>query len=529
MTEARLARSGLLKYSGHNGFQGNRGVSSSIRDFSLTRRERIDGLATFALVAFALALAIIAVIERVGASDAFVEALGPLAAFVALGVIGLANRAGRLADFLSARRVAPALYGGLGFAVTAAGLALALDDGESLGQSLVAVPFALGVAFAGLLLAPAIRAGNVSAASDVLATRYPGWPTRGFFALAAFAVGLLTATAGFSLANRALAAAFDGNVRLATAFDVVALAFTLLPGGARSAIWSDAASGGGALLIAFAGAALAVVDLPAPFVPVATELARFSADAAALLRAPAGAISLAAALTFFLPLTSPAMTAASVGEARRMGFVGTVLGALGLAAAAMALPLAAAAPDGAVHTATSLAAAATWLPTLALARAGALVASRAAGLDLTRAYSRLTVLSSRRVAFSRLTMLATIALAPAALSRAALTPDRALTLALAISLAFLAPSLLLGLTLRTRGSSLTAAAAIVAASMTAAMRIEFHGASISGPDALDAALSAGAVGLVCGAVVALVFPDRGGAGRLPAADPFAETPFDTEA
>ncbi|MGO9742985.1 MAG: hypothetical protein ACLPN5_16030 [Roseiarcus sp.] len=500
-------------------------MSSSIRDFSLTRRERIDGLATFALVAFALAVAIIAVLERVGASDAFVEALGPLAAFVALGVIGLANRAGRLADFLSARRIAPALYGGLGFAATAAGLALALDNG----QSLVTVPFALGVAFAGLLLAPAIRAGNVSAASDVLATRYPGWPTRGFFALAAFAVGVLTATAGFSLANRALAAAFDGNQRLATAFDVVALAFTLLPGGARSAIWSDAACGGGALVIAFSGAALAVVDLPAPFVPVATELARFSADAGALIRAPAGAISLAAALTFFLPLTSPAMTAASVGEAWRMGFVGTVLGALGLAAAAMALPLTAAAPGGAVHTATSLAAAATWLPTLALSRAGVLVASRAAGLDLTRAYSRLTVLSSRRVAFSRLTMLATIAIAPAALSRAALTPDRALTLALAISLALLAPSLLLGLTLRTRGSSLTAAAALAAAMLTAAMRIQFQGSSLSGPGALEAALSAGAMGLACGAVVALAFPERRGAGRLPAADPFAETPFDTEA
>ena len=71
--------------------------------------------------------------------------------------------------------------------------------------------------------------GNVSAAVDVLATRFPSPPTRAVFALAFVAVGLLTAMAGFSLATQSAAAALGGNARAGMYLVVAALVFTLPP------------------------------------------------------------------------------------------------------------------------------------------------------------------------------------------------------------------------------------------------------------------------------------------------------------
>ena len=75
--------------------------------------DRFDGLAVFAGAAFALGLGLIAALERVGAPDGFVEALGPLLAFVGLCVVGIATRAPSLPDFLAARRSTPRSMAGL--------------------------------------------------------------------------------------------------------------------------------------------------------------------------------------------------------------------------------------------------------------------------------------------------------------------------------------------------------------------------------------------------------------------------------
>ena len=45
---------------------------------SSTNRERIDGLALFSATAFGLGLGVIGALERVGAPDGLVAALGPL-------------------------------------------------------------------------------------------------------------------------------------------------------------------------------------------------------------------------------------------------------------------------------------------------------------------------------------------------------------------------------------------------------------------------------------------------------------------
>ena len=247
-------------------------MAGGMQGLGLTRRERIDGNALFSAVAFALCVGLIAALERVGAPDGFVEALGPFIAFVALSVVGLANRAQNLTDFLAVRRAAPALYGGFAFVAIVAGLAFAREaEGAETMDAVFWAPMAIGAALASLALAPAVRRANVSAAVDVLATRFPSPPTRAIFTLVFVAVGLLTAMAGFSLATQAVAAALGSNARLAVYLVVVALVFTLPPGGARSAFWTDAASGGLAMLIVLIGAALAALNLNAPYEPVAGD------------------------------------------------------------------------------------------------------------------------------------------------------------------------------------------------------------------------------------------------------------------
>jgi len=105
-----------------------------MQGLGLTRRERVDGNAVFLAVAFALCVGLVAALERVGAPDGFVEALGPFIALVALSVVGLANRAQNLTDFLAVRRAGPTLYGGFAFVAIVAGLALAraAEGGETM-------------------------------------------------------------------------------------------------------------------------------------------------------------------------------------------------------------------------------------------------------------------------------------------------------------------------------------------------------------------------------------------------------------
>ena len=125
-------------------------------------------------------------------------------------------------------------------------------------------------------------------------------------------------------------------------------------------------------------------------------------------------------------------------------------------------------------------------------------------------------------------MIAAIALCPLASRFSGLTPGAAITVAFAVTLAFIAPSLTLGLALRRRGSSLVAAAALIAATATLLARAKLDANAPLGEAMLKEALVAGLVGLVVGALVALVFPARRSACSLPPSDPFAETPFDPQ-
>ena len=153
------------------------------------------------------------------------------------------------------------------------------------------------------------------------------------------------------------------------------------------------------------------------------------------------------------------------------------------------------------------------------------MAARAAGLNLAVAYARLTVLSSRRIALSRLMMIATVALSLALLERANAIA-RPLDLALALQLAFVAPSLFLALMLPRRAGSWSALAALGASAGLAGYI--FHVAMPAGPEILMIdALAAGASGLLAGAAVAIALPRRHGFVARAGSDPFADLPIDT--
>jgi len=122
--------------------------------------------------------------------------------------------------------------------------------------------------------------------------------------------------------------------------------------------------------------------------------------------------------------------------------------------------------------------------------------------------------------------LAAIALCPIVLTRLALSPERALTLSLAISLTFLAPSLVLALVLPARARSASALVALFASLAALAAELRLDPSGFAGASLLANSLFAGSAGLAAGALAALAFPTREGRRYLPPADPFVDLPFD---
>ncbi|MGD1036260.1 MAG: hypothetical protein ABR878_03520 [Roseiarcus sp.] len=491
-------------------------------------RDRIDGLAIFAAAAFLTGMGLVAALARVGAPDRLVEALGPLIAFFGLMIIGVVTRTARLGDFLAAQRAVPPAYGGLAFAATAAGFVVALDGGAT-GRSPLPWPaLALGLAGAALIVGPLVRRAGASALSDILATRFPAAPTRWAFAIALWTAGVLTATAGFGAAVDIVVAHVGQSRRAAEIVVALSLAMSIVPGGLKGLLWSDAASAGGALAIAAIGAALAWSGAGAPAAPLAETagswlaLPRVHVDSASLLLDAAWALGIGAFFAF-----APAAIGAPSTQARRAGLFGLAFGLAGFALGATGFaafwPGAAAAARS--PTAGALVGAATWLPALALARAGVHGAARAAGIDLATAYARLTVLASRRLARIRLMTLVVIALSAVVSDLRLVDPPRALALALALNVALIVPSLVLAAV--SSGRSSAALAAMLAGLAVLAWRGFEAGPSADLSEILVGALIAGATALLIGAVVGVFAPEAAGAQKNRArADPFVDLPFE---
>jgi Na+/proline symporter len=463
--------------------------------------------AAFAASAVAFVFVAIFALERVGAPDPLVAALGPLAALLGVAFLGVLTRAKTLLDFLVARRAVPPFYAGLALAAPIGGVALAFAGGEDDPSRLPWRGAVAGAAFAALVVAPRWRAAQASALADVLATRFPAVFVSAAFALILSACGWALAAAGLGYAALTVRGPLGLGPDAALAVSASALVLSLAPGGLRSLVWTDAASAAAGLaaiglLVALSGGGfdrLASVESAArqwPSAPLVQELA-----AAAAAASP-------------FAFASPAFAAPTPGAARRAGLAALAVLVCGGAGAAMVGDLDLKSPSG-----SALAALVGCLPALALARGGLFAASRAVGLDLWRAHKRLSVLASRRMARARGGVILGAAIAAVG-ARVSPHPSAPLYLGLALWLAFGAPSLVLA---TLPGRKPWPAIAALTASVAAAFfgRYTGFGNPTYGPALLVGALGAGMVGLAAGLIVFALTPQAASA-RL--SDPFVELP-----
>lgn len=465
--------------------------------------------AAFAAAAFAFVVVAIFALERVGAPDPLVAALGPLAGLVGVAGLGVLTRAKTLLDFLVARRAVPPFYAGLALAAPVGGFALAFAGSAEDASRLPWRGVVLGIVFAALVGAPRWRAAQASALADVLATRFPAPFARAAFTLILCACGWSLAASGLGYAALTVRASLGLDIDASLAVCAVALALSLAPGGLRSLIWTDAAS---------AAAGLMTMALFVALSAGGGGVDRVDAVTQALERLPGASLveelAAAAAVASLFAFASPAFAVASPGAARRAGLVALLVLAAGGAAAAALGDLTMKSPSD-----SALAALVACLPAMALARAGLYAASRSVGLDLVSAHKRLAVLASRRMASVRGGVLFGAALAAFG-ARVSPHPSAPLYLALSLWLAFAAPSLALAALPGRRASPAIAA---LAASVVAALigRWLGFGNPSYGPDMMVGALGAGMVGLAAGLFMFALAP-LGTAARL--SDPFVDLP-----
>jgi Na+/proline symporter len=471
--------------------------------------EPIGFKAAFAAAAFAFVVVAIFALERVGAPDPLVVALGPLAGLIGIAGLGVLTRARTLLDFLVARRAVPPLYAGLALAAPIGGLALSLAGAEPDASRLPWRGVVAGVVFAALIGAPRWRGLSASALADVLATRFPSPFARVAFAAVLCASGWSLAAAGLGYAALTVRASFGLGADAALILCAVSLIASLAPGGLRSLVWTDAASAAAGLMTVLLFVALSADPAGAD---------RLGSAAEALGRLPGAPFleefAAAAAVGSLFAFANPAFAVASPRAARQAGLTALLVLAIGGAAAAVLGDLAMKSPSD-----SALAALVACLPAMALARAGLQAASRPRGLDLLSAHRRLSVLASRRMARARggVVLGAVVAAYGARISP---NPSAPLYLALALWLAFATPSLALA---ALPGRRAAPAMAALAGSVAAALGGRLFGFSDPGygPDLLVDALGAGMVGLAAGL---LVFAYEPLGKTVHPVDPFVELP-----
>jgi Na+(H+)/acetate symporter ActP len=490
-------------------------------------RARIDGRAAFAGAAYLIGVGLIFLLERVGAPDGLVRALGPLFALAGVALLGLLTRSTRVPAFFAADRAIPAPYGGLAFAASAAGLVLCLGPPGDSPLPLAGV--ALGLVVGALAVGPLQRATGASAASDLMATRFAGRPLRLVLAALLFVIGALVATAGFEAAANALIGLFALSRGAAATIIAAVVALMIVPGGLAGLIWGAAASAGIVLIIVYLPIAGRLLASDAAIWPPLREaglwsdaLARsWSAGAgdfeADLLVVVASALAIAALPLFAAP------AAASPGErqAFRAGGFGLIFAAL-IGLAAFVDPIVWSAPSASMTS--GLKSSAILLAALALAAAGAHSASRAWGLTNAGGFDRQhPPLASQRLARSRALALVVIALCAGLAGRLVFEPKFAIVAAAAAALGLIAPVLALALFSRA-----TSAHAIASLSASLATALVLGALERRVPDAgrlLIGALSAAAAGFAAGWSIAIFSRDRRRR-TAPLSDLFIDAPLD---
>jgi cation/acetate symporter len=323
-------------------------------DASLREREKLDGRIAFVAAAFALAYGSVALLDRVGAPLALVEAVAPYFTILAFAVLGALLHSMRVSTYYAAGRAVPFEYAGFALAALAAGLILPFAPQFS-GRSWlfgVAGGVFTGVAAIGFYLGPMLRKTGAVSFSELLAARFPGVATRvGVIALASAASALI-ALAGEQSAVDVLAGVLGGGRGLSAAVVGCAVLLIAGPGGLLGTIWTAAAAGAVAV-VGFGWPALMLALRDAPLFAGAADT---QSDAAARLEdwgaldatSPGAGVIVMLAVTLgvatLAPFLAPAIATQTPGRARLAGcaalgwtIVFAFLIAVGLAGATLSL------------------------------------------------------------------------------------------------------------------------------------------------------------------------------------------------
>ena len=474
---------------------------------SRSSSRRAEGTAFFVAAVLVIGAFATATLDRVGAPEGFVRALGPALALAVSAGAGLAARNADLPSFLAAGRRVGAPYGGLALVALVCGLTFCLYGPDPAAGDPPWQATAFGVGAGAFVLGPFLRRFGATWRSDVIATRFPAWPVRLLSGLAIFVAAALTAYAGFRGATDVVGRLLAPDRASAEIIVAAALFLSAIPGGLAGLVAAACACAGA--VIAMAGAA---VILRGGFVPPASLWpGAASADLATLAAA-------AAAAGGFFALDAPAIASRSPRVARRgarRAFVLCVLLAaalFGVAPRASDIPVSEAAID-------SLIGGAALAACLALASVGLHGSSRAFGLALGAPPRPFRALASVRLARMRGAQILVLAGCVAADALLAVEPRTALVAAMALSLAFTIP--LLALALFRDAGSISAGAALAAGLAALVYRREAILRPESAGALLSVALAAAAAAFAVGALVSIVMPSRAQPAR-PGADPFSD-------
>ncbi len=481
---------------------------------------RINASAISAAVLFAIGLATVVVLDRIGVPARLVGAIGPILTLLGLAVLGAGARSADLASFLAARRSAPPLYGGLGLAAIVAGMALCLDPGLASFSDPPPLGLAIGVALAAVGFGPLLRRFGATSPNDVVATRFSGSPAAIVAGIAAWAVAALTTLAGFQVAVTAMEAFAAPNRLWAEVIVSTAVVLSVAPGGLAGVIWCAAASAGElAMIVALGWASAWTQGAASPGSLPEAAAAPFGLGSPTSL---AALIASALAVAGFFALQPPALASRDVGSAVRAGVAGSAfcLALTAMAIAALSAFPADTGPLGLHAVAHSLIGALTLASTLTLAGVGAHASSRAFGVALADGRRPFPTPASVRLARMRLAQVALVVGCAICDSRGVLDSRAALVLAMALSLAVTTPIVVLAAIGRV--GPFSANVATLAALAVGAAREIAIARPPGAAEAFENALAAAAAAFVAGALAALVAP-RGAPPPTPVAfDPFAD-------
>jgi len=474
-----------------------------------------SGLAVFVAATFAVAVATIAALYRVGVPDIIVQGLGPILALFSLAVVGAGARSADLASFLAARRGVPVIYGALGLPAVVAGIVLCLDN--DLAAPFDASAIVAGVALGAIGYGPLIRRFGATSANDIVATRFSGSHLPILSAIVTFMSAALTALGGYRMAVAAVEP-LALNRLWAEVVVATVLAVTVVPGGLAGVIWCAAASAGEIGAIIIFGFATGWLHAPAPGDSIAALATSFSLASPQSL-VPSVAATLAVAGYFALQPQSIASRSAK--SAVRAGIAGTALCVASVAmATAPSFPFPIDLRQLAANpVAVSLASAVMVASALTLARVGVHASSRAFGLALADPPRPFPPPASVRLARMRGAQLAVVIGCAICDSKGLLDARTALVDAMALSLALTTP--LVALAAIGRVGPVSASVGIVAALAVIAYRMAPSTLPPGAPVAINDALLAAAAMFVAGALTSLVAPRRGPAPTPDKFDPYA--------